>query len=542
MSLASEILARRMRLPRAQTHDVVVERDLAVPADDGVALLADRWAPRGQTGLPTVLVRSPYGRRGLVGLLYGRLFAERGFQAVVQSVRGTFGSGGELDPFNERADGLATLAWIERQPWHAGRLGMTGPSYLGIAQWAVAGVAGDAIDALAMSVTGSDVYAHAYGAGALGLETMLSWLFVVGVQERRLGPLLIATGARRKVRPLFGELPLAEIGERAAGRRLPFYADWLAHAERGDPYWTARTFSSEVADVTAPVQLVGGWYDIFLPWTLDDYARLRRAGREPQLIVGPWAHTSPALTGAAVRAALAWMRAHLLGDRRLLRDAPVQIYVTGAREWRNLPQWPPANARESRLHLQPGGALAPSPPPPSPPDRYRYDPHDPTPAYGGQVLFDARPVVDNRPLEARADVLTYTTERLERDLEAIGDVRAEIHVRSSLEHFDVFARVCDVEPSGASLNVCDGIVRIEPGRFAADADGIVRAEVPLWPAAHRFARGHRIRLQVSSGAHPRYARNTGTDEPLATATRLVASEQEVFHDERHPSAVVVSVV
>src|SRR5690349_10395709 len=109
-----------MRLPRALTLDVVSERDLPATMDDGVVLLADRWVARTHDGSPqpTVLIRSPYGRSSLVGLLFGRLLAERGLQVVIQSVRGTFGSGGEFAPFDERRDGLTTLQWLREQPWH----------------------------------------------------------------------------------------------------------------------------------------------------------------------------------------------------------------------------------------------------------------------------------------------------------------------------------------------------------------------------------------------------------------------------------------
>jgi putative CocE/NonD family hydrolase len=150
-------------------------------------------------------------------------------------------------------------------------------------------------------------------------------------------------------------------------------------------------------------------------------------------------------------------------------------------------------------------------------------------------------VVDNRSLERRPDVLTYTTTPLESGLEAIGPVRAEVFISSSCEHFDVFVRVCDVDRLGVSRNVCDALERIGPGA-ERDAAGVIRVRFALWPMAHRFRRGHRIRVQVSSGAHPRYARNTGTGEPLVSATRLVAADQEVFHDPEHPSAVTLTVL
>jgi putative CocE/NonD family hydrolase len=130
-------------------------------------------------------------------------------------------------------------------------------------------------------------------------------------------------------------------------------------------------------------------------------------------------------------------------------------------------------------------------------------------------------------------VLTYTTPVLESDVEVIGEVGAEIWFSSSLRYADVFVRLCDVDPAGTSWNVCDGLVRL------SSADEVSRADVRLWPTAYRFRRGHRIRVQVSSGAFPRFARNPGSGEPLATATTLIAADQQVHHDAAHPSAIVL---
>jgi predicted acyl esterase len=102
--------------------------------------------------------------------------------------------------------------------------------------------------------------------------------------------------------------------------------------------------------------------------------------------------------------------------------------------------------------------------------------------------------------------------------------------------------LCDVEQSGRSLNVCDGLVRVVPGRHPIDAEGVQTIPVELWPTAYRFRSGHRIRLQVSGGAHPRYARNPGTGEPLATAVHLRPVEIEIFHEPDRPSSVHLPVV
>ena len=557
MSLASAIVARRMRLPRAQTRDVLCQRDLRVTMDDGAVLLADRYVARTRSRepQPTVLVRSPYGRRQLFGLLFGRLLAERGLQVLVQSVRGTFGSHGEFSPFDERADGLATLRWIRAQPWHAQRIGMIGPSYLGLVQWALAPDAGDDLAALAIQVSASQFHGQTYAGGSLALQTAASWLVLVAEQERRLAPLAMIRGLRH-LPSLFAQLPIGELDARATGAEVAWFRQALANRDRSDAYWVARDFAAGVASVTAPVQLVGGWQDIFLPWMLEDFADLHAAGRAPQLVIGPWTHTSPAMLAAGLHEGLGWLRAHLLCDERLLGPPGVRAFVTGERSgggWRQLDGWPPAGTGERRLWLADGARLQDVEPEtdagggsgdggsgdPGGGDRYRYDPADPTPSLGGPVLLARDPVVDNRALEARPDVLTYTGEALRETVEAIGTVRVELYVRASSPHFDLFARVCDVDAAGASWNVCDALVRVEPGRFDAAADGCTRVAFALWPIGHRFAAGHRIRLQVSSGAHPRYARNPGTGEDLATATALRAVDVTVLHDSQHPSVLVL---
>jgi uncharacterized protein len=539
MTLASRFIERAMKLPPAPNRAVQVERDLRVPMPDGVELLTDRYVPSGDGRPPLVLVRSPYGRRGFWGLIFGRLLAERGFQVLIQSCRGTFGSGGTLDPFDEHDDGLATVAWLREQPWYPGVFGTAGPSYLGMVQWAIAADAGPDLKAIAAQVTCSDFRAPFYAGGAFSLEMALVWVDQVAHQERRFA-MARQSRAERKLRPLMDRLPLRDLDELATGRRVAYYQQWLTDTEPGDEYWKRRNFAGTLDRVTAPVSMVGGWHDFFLPAQLRDYAALRRAGREPYLTIGPWRHADQNAAAVWVADSVAWLRAHLTGDRSGLRAQPVRIFVTGAQEWRELAAWPPAT-QEQRWHLQASGALATAAPAPAEPDRYSYDPADPTPNLAGPVGLTGRARVDNRVLEARPDVLTYTSASLPDDLEVFGEVTADLFVRSSREHTDFFARLCEVDPAGASVNICDALLRLAPGSPQAAADGTIRVQFPLWPVAHRFRRGHRLRLQVSSGAHPRYARNTGSGEPLATATTLLTADQQVHHDPGHPSAIILPV-
>jgi putative CocE/NonD family hydrolase len=542
VGLFTRLVERLAKLPPA-THAVGrVERDLPIPMDDGVSLLADVYHPAGAAPAATVLLRSPYGR-GSFGRLLGPLYARRGFRVIVESCRGTFGSGGRFRPqFDERADGLATLRWIERQPWFDGRLAMSGPSYLGYVQWAIAGEAGSRLAALCPHITMSNLAAHWYAGGSFSLDDAIGWSAMVSTQERRFASLdrLLGLTARRVGRHI-DTLPLVTLDERILGREVPFWRDFVNHASLDDPFWAAADHSKRIADVTAPVAMVGGWYDIFLPVQLADYRTLAAAGNPPWLVIGPWTHTSMAGGAEQLRDSLAWLAAHLAGDRSQLRADPVRLYVMGAGEWRGFDRWPPPGYRAEAWHLHAGGRLARDAPAASDPDRYRYDPAHPTPIAGGTLLSGRAGRRDQRQTEARADVLSFTSEPLERDVEVIGEVEASIFASSSLGHFDVFVRLCDVDERGSSTNVCDGIQRVDPGYGRPRADGPQPVRISLWPTAQRFRRGHRIRVQVSSGAHPRFVRNPGTGEPLATGTALRASEQAIHHGPGCASAVLLPV-
>jgi putative CocE/NonD family hydrolase len=260
---------------------------------------------------------------------------------------------------------------------------------------------------------------------------------------------------------------------------------------------------------------------------LADYAALRTAGRTVRLLIGPWGHGRGLYTRVGMRDAFAALE---LGDGT--PPSGVRVFITGSRRWTELPGWPPP-ARDTAWYLHPAGGLSTHLASAGPPSRFRYDPANPTPSIAGTAVGLSAGPADNRRLEARPDVLTFTSDPQAADLEVIGPVRVRLHVQASRALIDLHARLCDVTQRGRSINVSDGIVRLTD----ATPDTAHPVEFALWPIAHTFRRGHRIRLQVSGGAHPRYGRNHGTAEPYATSTRLEASDRTVLHDAHHPSAV-----
>jgi putative CocE/NonD family hydrolase len=503
MSLVSRILARVAKLPPAETYHIAVEKHLEVPMPDGVVLLADHYCLPHAEHLPTLLVRTLYGRSG--ASLVGQLFAERGFQALIQSCRGTDGSGGEVNPFRgEREDGLAILAWLKQQNWFDGRLVMAGASYLGFTQWAIARDAGPLLKAFSTHFTSSAFRSPMYPGESFQLEIFLQWVQMTHALRGSLSQSLWAlVTAKRRLSAATWHLSLSEADEVAVGEPVTCLREWLHHREPGDAWWAVEDYSHRVQDVTAPNHPASGWHDFLLvPW-LGDYTTLEQAGRKPYLTIGPWAHSSSPLQWAALRESLLWLRAHAQDETAELRTSPVRIYVMGADEWRDLKAWPPSGMQARRWYLQPEAVLSTDPPPSKPPSQFRYDPADPTPNVGGAIKTTLGRVTgpqDNRRLEAHPDVLVFTGPPIPRDTEVIGPVSAELYVSSSLRHTDFFVRLLDVTPSCQSLNICDGLLRVAPSRPVLIADRVLRVEMVLSPTAYRFRRGQCMRVQISSGA------------------------------------------
>ena len=265
---------------------------------------------------------------------------------------------------------------------------------------------------------------------------------------------------------------------------------------------------------TVPALLIGGWQDWFLEQTLYQYAALRDRGVDVGLTVGPWAHLGID-PGVTTPESLAWLTTHLPVDGAPPappRPARVRVYVTGARTWRTMPDWPPPTT-DRTWYLAPDGRLADDAPAEPGATTFRYDPMDPTPSVGGRILARSAGQRDNTELEARDDVVTFTTGPLRKPVELLGGARVRLFVESDNPYADVFVRLCDVEPNGRSVNITDRLVRLDPAPGEQPATGERTVETTLPDTAHRFRAGHRIRLQVSGGAHPRYARNLGTGEP-----------------------------
>lgn len=544
------ILANWLQIPPPE-NAVDAHRGLDIPMRDGVTLKADHYAPRLDKACPVIVIRTPYGRNGR-GSAFGALlafmaerFAERGYHVLVQDVRGCFDAEGAFNPiYHERDDGLDTIAWLREQTWFNGVVGTWGASYLGYTQWAISEGAPE-VQAMMPIFTASRMQTVLFHDNALDLGLALRWMTVLDRLQLYRGKSLLETASlpfevTQQAEKALMHLPLATADEAATGHPVSYYRYWLANADPNSEAWRRADALREPHAVTARVHLIAGWRDLFLRGQLDDYRRLRNANQRPRLTVGPWQHFSDAnglITG--LREGLRWFDAHLKGRESERDDPPVCLYVMGAEEWRTYDDWPPPSLPQPYYLSEPDHLTINDPQSGS--QTYVYDPRDPTPALGGaQFAFDFE-IKDNRSHEARSDVLIFTTQALDEAVEVIGAVSCTLYVQSSSEHTDFFARLCDVQPDGRSLNVCDGLYRLTPERGERLPEGVIRVTVDLSATAYRFNVGHRIRLQIASGAHPRWARNLGHGDDPAKATALRSARQTIHYGERFPSALVLPV-
>jgi hypothetical protein len=546
---------------------VIVERDVEVAMRDGVVLRADVYRPQGDVPYPAVLNRTPYDRSVRLtppAALDPEAAVGAGLALVCQDVRGQHSSDGEFYPFrSEEADGFDSVEWVAAQAWCNGRVAMAGRSYSAATQWLAAAARPPHLRAIFPVVTGSDYYeGWIYQGGAFQLGFNLFWV-----------QLMTAPRARGSLAEQFNHLPLTDPPLLEASPAGRFYRDWLAHPSNDD-YWQSLAINRRYGRIEVPAYNVGGWYDLFLSGTLENYRRLRReaaterARAQTRLLVGPWAHGST--FGAypdhgfadfgdhaqidLAQAQAAFYREQLLGPAEE-PATPVRIFVMGENRWRDERDWPLGRAREQRWFLRGGGVLSTTAPGAEAPDSYIYDPADPAPTLGGPTSLPARFLrtnsgpLDQRPLEERADVLVYSSARLAEPLEVTGPLSLVLHAASSAPDTDFVAKLCDVAPDGWSRIVAEGVLRT---RFAEsrerprlrEPDRPYEYAIDLVATSNTFLAGHRIRLLVTSSSFPRFDRNTNTGRALGADAPedLREARQTIFHDAVRASHLRLPVV
>ena len=524
---------------------------------DGVRLTANIFLPAEHAHVPTILIRTPYGK-GTELIPNYQAFVDRGYAVVVQDVRGRYESEGTFEQLHhEPEDGDDTLNWIASQPWSNGKIGMIGGSYLGITQWKAALRNNPHLKAIFPVVSGDDDYGDRYYSrgGALKLGHRLEWM----------AENLKAPGYQLDFNRFIWHLPLRTADVAATGRMSEAYQEAMKHPAF-DSFWQAISTKEQLDKIRIPVFAVGGWYDNYVEGDLEAFAALRKSTGLNHLIVGPWPHNmsskfadadfGPDSSVPVRRLQLQWFDQWLTGkDTPVTSSAPIRYFLMGANKWREAREWPPPETHPLVLYLDSNGhantaagdgqlqrglsARAAQ-------DAYTYDPRNPVPTRGGAVCCNPRVFpwgpLDQRTVESRSDVLVYTTRQLRRDLAIAGPVKVVLYVSTSARDTDFTAKLVDVFPDGRARILTDGMLRlryrksIEQSEFLPPGK-IQEITIDAGETGNVFLAGHQLRVEVSSSNFPKYDRNPNTGGSIADETRLVAARQRIYHGAAHASRV-----
>jgi putative CocE/NonD family hydrolase len=574
-----------------------------VPMRDGTLLATDVYLPTEPGRYPVVLQRTPYGLRLGHGCFVGTsgtmaFWAEHGYAALTQDVRGTFRSQGTFNPiFQEQADGFDAVEWAARQPWSTGKVGMTGSSYFGLTQWQAAITTPPHLFAIAPAVTASDYHDQwTYVNGVFDLWFAQSWIlnFFAPDEYRRQ---LIAKGTApaealkasddylaRGKQNIFTKwvrhVPVRDFPEFRTV--APYYYDWLDHPNYDD-YWAKVDVERHFADVRVPALITGGWSDLFSIGSVRSFEGMRAKGGSDvarngsRLIMqGGGAHGGPGVQ-TITQANTIDTRAIQLKfydrylkdiDNGIERDPRVRLFVqippdSGTQVdgfWIDADSFPLPDTRPVRFNLRSlghantsggDGVLDAERPSEGPGDSFTHDPGSPVPSLGGGLCcvtlgsYFGSGAQDQSQLELRDDVLVYTSAPLASELAVVGRVEVHFWASSSARNTTFTAKLVDVHPDGFAQNILDRIVRSSLRQGSKSSPSLIQPGTPyeyvvdLGYTGIIFRPGHRLRLDISSSNFPHFA----ADPALGTgnAGRVEIAKQTIWHDRAHPAFVELAV-
>jgi putative CocE/NonD family hydrolase len=566
----------------AENYEVTVERDVKAKMRDGVILRADIYRPKVEGQFPVLLQRTPYDKRG--GVEFGFKAAAHGFVVIVQDVRGRYTADGEWYTFkHESDDGYDTVEWAATLPYSNGKVGMWGGSYVGATQMLAAIAHPPHLAGICPVVTASNYHdGWTYQGGAFEQWFNQSWTSGPSQDTLHRSVVKNTNAAMGAWKLPLASYPLFNFSDPTAApislpALAPYFLDWLAHPNY-DEYWKQLSIEEHFTDITVPALHIAAWYDIFQGGSLRNYTGIKAHGgseaarRGQHLFVTIGGHAGggrkigdvdfgePAAEFNENELTLRWYQYLFQGVPNEFAGKPVKIFVMGVNQWREEDEWPLARAQSTKyfLHstktansLRGDGSLSPAAPRSEPSDRYVYDPASPVPTIGGPLCCDSEHLApgpkDQRPVEARDDVLVYTTPAFAQDTEVTGPVSLELFAQSSAVDTDFEAKLVDVGPDGFAQNLTEGIVRaryrnsqekpelMNPGQ-------IYKFMIDLWSTSNVFLKGHAMRLEISSSNFPRFDRNLNTGEMQAWAQRYVSATNTVYHDAEHPSGLIVPLV
>lgn len=511
---------------------------IPVRDDDGVSLAANLYLSTLAKPHGTILIRTSYGIAPFMSGSQSRLYASRGYHVLHAACRGTDPSDGcDLIPgVHEKGDGQATVVWMRDQPWYTGSFATIGGSYLGYTQWAIMCNPPEDMKTAVVSTGMTDLGDFISGTGAMDSH-FIAWADLMSAPKRGLvpGPAYVKTQGEI-LKPVYDGVPLMEAMEKHFGENLP---EWLRIAatdlqrDKHKEFFDGLDFTEALNRVRFPILQTTGWNDALLGTVIRQHAILTANGCPGSLTIGPWSHIGAQRSSIAEE--FRFIDEHLGGrPSRTPRGPPIRVYVTGVNEWRSYSEWPVKSTTSRQLHLGPGGTLSTDVPgEDSDTTSFTFDPADPTPNIGLPRPFDdiVPASYDDTALAARSDVAVFTSEPLQADLEIINSPDLTLTHSSDNPNVDLFVRLSEVKPNGASTRISDKYQRLDQ----AGSEQIV--SMTMSPCAHKFSKGSRIRITIAGGAHPAKIRNLGTEGEQATSGTMKTAVHTIYHNKTKPSQV-----
>ncbi len=543
--------------------------DIRTPMRDGTELSADIYLPDASGQYPAVVMRTCYDNTSERHLGFARYLAERGYAFVFQDVRGRGDSDGQFIPFeHEGLDGYDTIEWVATQSWCNGKVGMMGGSYLGTVQWLAARqLPPHLVTLVSAAPAGRWMEELPFNRGKV-LLPMLLWLNSVAGRTNQSALVFPPIAECMDWAGLLGHTPLRTADERI-GRTNTSWRKWLKYDFAN--YWKNYSLDGCFHELDLPVLHITGWFDGDQPGALYYYQHMTLespASSRQFLLSGPWQHSGvwfpqqklgdldfgEASMHNAKAVQARWFDFWLKGLPNGLLDEPrVKVFVMGRNQWREAASWPIPGAQSLPWHLHSqgqartlagDGKLSRLEPVDEPVDEYTYDPQHTSyknDGIGDDVSFDRRPV------EALDEVLVYTSEPLEKELEVTGVPFVVLYAATDAVDTDFAAVLVDVHPDERAVPVAEGILRASYRHSVDGGDPITPGEIyeyriELNATSNAFLAGHRVRLEILSSFFPKFDRNPNTGDPPGEEQSFRAARQTVFHDAQHPSHILIPVI
>ena len=560
LSLAFGFVALTATAHLAPPDSITIQFDARIPMRDGVTLAADIYRPANPGRYPVVLMRTPYNKNGDAILKEARAFAGRGYVYVAVDVRGRGDSDGDWRPyFFEGDDGYDAIEWCASQSWSTGKIGTIGRSYVGYNQWVAAVRKPPHLAAIIALAPMADPFEDVWitGPGGVPTPTMISWYHLTA---RNVMQNMDAVDWDR----LNWHLPLLTMDEAAGRGPNPRWRDMITHSTR-DAWWDPLRYQNQFDKVDVPALHITGWYDDTQRATPMNYVGMRTRGATPEtrdrqkLVIGPWPHAinstrklgrldfGPTAVIDLFQLQVDWFDRWLKGKAPAKPDPRVHLFAMQTNRWFTADDWPIPSTVFTKHYLRATGRLTTTAPGDDPPDRYRYDPANPTPFLTEPSFAQLGGPDDYAKAALRKDLLNYTTARFTKPALLCGPISARIFAASSAVDTDFMVKLLDVWPNGYVQRLNDGMVRarfrngwerpelIEPGK-------VYQYDIDVWSTCQTILPGHRLRVEVASAAFPKFDRNPNTGEAIGMSARIQAADQTIYHDRERPSYVVLPFV